>query len=90
MARNREEGIFTDSLTRQQMRDLNDNFLKGRDQEVRDPIIGFITDHVPGRVGKLHEPISGTYNTLWRLDFQDGRSVCFRVPKPGSVSFPGE
>jgi hypothetical protein len=90
MARNRDQGMLTDSLMRLQEEDLDENFLKGRTQQLREPIIQFVVKHRPGQVDKLHDPISGDYNTLWRLDFQDGGSVCFRVPKPGAVSFPDE
>ncbi|OIW35492.1 phosphotransferase family protein [Coniochaeta ligniaria NRRL 30616] len=90
MARNRDEGMFRDSLAWGQMSDLDEAFIKGRTEQLRQPIIQFVTKYCQGQVGKLHDPISGTYNTVWRLDFQHGGSVCFRVPKPGSVTFPDE
>lgn len=90
MARNRDEGMFTDSLARQQMRELDAEYPKTTTRQLGGSIIHFVTKHRQGQVDKLHDPISGTYNIIWRLDFDDGGSICFRVPKPGSVSFPDE
>ncbi|KAB5530465.1 hypothetical protein GE09DRAFT_393036 [Coniochaeta sp. 2T2.1] len=90
MARNRDEGMHTDSLADRQAQELEDNWLKGGDGLFRDNIVRFVTKHRQGKMAKIREPFSGSYNTSWRLDYEDGGSVCFCVPKPGAVSFPDE
>ncbi|KAB5580948.1 hypothetical protein GE09DRAFT_1213383 [Coniochaeta sp. 2T2.1] len=81
---------YTDSLADRRAQELEDNWLKAGDGLFRDDIVQFVTKHWQGKVAKIHEPFSGFYNTIWRLDYGDDGSVCFRVPKPGAVSFPDE
>ncbi|ROW13110.1 hypothetical protein VPNG_05938 [Cytospora leucostoma] len=61
--------------------------------DLRQKLIELAGRHRPGGGGavrKLHRAVRGSYNINWRVEFEDGGSVMFHVPLPGSVAFPEE
>ncbi|KAI1119030.1 phosphotransferase family protein [Nemania sp. NC0429] len=58
--------------------------------EIYRAIASLITKYRPGEAVKLHRPIRGGYNIVFRLEYKDGSSVAMRIPRKGIVKFPDE
>ena len=64
-------------------------------REVYEAIADLICQHrggsgSAGTAIKLHRPIKGGYNVVYRLDFDEGPSAAMRIPCHGIVQFPEE
>jgi hypothetical protein len=46
-------------------------------------IADFILKYRKGEAIRLHTPIKGGFNILWRLEYKDGSSAALRVPAKG-------
>lgn len=55
-------------------------------------LVDFMRRYRPGFAlpRKIYNPIRGSYNVNWRLEFEDDLSVMIHVPIPHSVAFPDE
>ncbi|KUI56245.1 Altered inheritance of mitochondria protein 9, mitochondrial [Cytospora mali] len=93
LERDRDHGMFDDDevVTSNQAR--SGEFIAHAMQTgLRYKLIDFVRRHRPGggAARRLHRAIRGSYNINWRVEFDDGRSVMFHTPLPGSVAFPDE
>ena len=48
-------------------------------------IADFLKQYKPGKAVELHRPQKGGYNTVYRLEYEDGTSIILRVPTPGTT-----
>lgn len=53
------------------------------DSEIYRGIGNLILKYRPGKAVKLHSPIRGGYNILYRLEYSDGSSAAMRIPCKG-------
>lgn len=91
--RHRDEGMYLDSLHLNHnevlLEDWIDFALKS-DNLVE--LADFVYQYLPGHgfPKTLHDPIRGSYNMNWRLEFDDGFSALIHIPTPHRVAFPDE
>jgi hypothetical protein len=67
MARNRDEGMITDSLADKRREELDKALVEaegGRTEELREPIIRLVTQYRRGKVVKFYDPVFGGYNAV--------------------------
>ncbi|KAK2597439.1 hypothetical protein QQS21_005987 [Conoideocrella luteorostrata] len=61
-----------------------------RNSGIHRSIGNLIIKYKPGEAVKLHSPIRGGYNVVYRLEYSDGTSAALRIPCKVSVKFPEE
>lgn len=91
--RDKDRGLYVDSIFNNRSAALADEWLtfaENRDNLYQ--LVKFVHPHRPGSAPpkKLHDPIRGSYNINWQLEFEDGFSVMIHVPIPHVVAFPDE
>lgn len=91
--RHKDRGLFVDSLFSNRSAELADAWLKfalNKDNQRR--LVDFVHSYRPGSAAPkvFHDPIRGSYNINWRLEYEDGFSVMVHVPIPHAVAFPDE
>ncbi|ROW12776.1 hypothetical protein VMCG_00412 [Cytospora schulzeri] len=93
LERDRDHGMFDDDEVVTTNQERADEFIAYAMQvDLRYKLIEFASRHRPGggHATRLHKAIRGSFNINWRLEFDDGKSIMFHVPLPGSVTFPEE
>lgn len=91
--RPRDRGVFVDSMVDNRNEELADEWLNfAMDQDNQYKLVQFVRRYRPGSAlpTKIFNPIRGSYNANWRLEFEDGLSVIIHVPIPHAVAFPDE
>ncbi|KAJ0116685.1 phosphotransferase [Diaporthe amygdali] len=91
--RDRDQGLFIDSLFNNRNEELADEWVKfaiNRDNQAK--LIEFVRKYRPGSAQPkmLYIPVRGSYNINWRLEFDDGLSTMIHIPIPHAVAFPDE
>ncbi|KAK3295806.1 uncharacterized protein B0H64DRAFT_155323 [Chaetomium fimeti] len=92
--RDREHGMFQDSLVMKQSDELEDGFREklgaffdeGRLLEIYE----FIMKHRPGKPVRPGRRVRGSYNAVFPLEFRDGSAAALRVRIAGQTAFPDE
>ncbi|ROV98280.1 hypothetical protein VSDG_04426 [Cytospora chrysosperma] len=93
LERDRDHGMFDDDEVVTTNQERSDEFIAYALQlDLRYKLIEFASQYRPGGglATRLHKAIRGSFNINWRLEFEDGGSIMFHVPLPGSVTFPDE
>lgn len=54
-----------------------------QESELLDTIANLILRYKPGKGVEICSPIRGGHNVLYRLKYEDGTSICMRVPCEG-------
>ncbi|KAG8158152.1 hypothetical protein KVR01_011913 [Diaporthe batatas] len=95
--RHKDRGLFIDSLFTNRSAESADEWLKfAENEENLRRLVGFVHTEScrPGHeyvlAKMLYNPIRGSYNINWRLEYEDGFSVMIHVPIPNAVAFPDE
>lgn len=70
MARDRDNGMWTDSLAEKEGEDLDETWLQGKKESLEKPIMQLVTECL-GKKGKrsaiFQGPVTGGYNAVWML-----------------------
>lgn len=93
LERDRDHGMFDDDEVVTTNQERADEFIAHAMQvDLQYKLVEFVSQHRPGGgvATRLYKAIRGSFNINWRLEFEDGRSIMFHVPLPGSVTFPEE
>jgi hypothetical protein len=91
--RDRENGMFEDSLVMERTIYLEEKFQREIKARFEDRsmarVYEFIRKHRPGTPTRIRSGVRGGYNAIFVVDFTDG-SALMRVPVPGDAAFPDE
>lgn len=91
--RPKDRGLYVNSISNNRNEELADEWLKfALKADNERELVDFVRFCRPGfsLPKKIYNPIRGSYNINWRLEFEDGFSVMIRVPIPHLVAFPDE
>jgi hypothetical protein len=91
--RDRDVGICADEPSVNHYEEMSRNWLGAAcSQDNIAPIVELVTLHYKGgkqKPIKLHDPIRGSFNTNWRVEFEEGSAI-LHVPAPGATAFSDE